>query len=171
MLQWRNMTCKHVNNGDIKLTFKSIRETTMEVNEYNSEYTRLVLHIYEGFTTIVPRKQSKGDYKLQHYFHRSVIVIWPETKCTNLSSGVSSLTTGVAFSFQSFMMILSLANNREYQSTHINYNPLNISAKSQQTIVHTWNFYVRIWTGKQQSQTKGLFRKKLTSSWNRNAVK
>jgi len=53
------MTCKHVNIGDIKLTFKSIRETTMEVNEYNSECTRLVLHIYEGFTwylitTIVP---------------------------------------------------------------------------------------------------------------------
>ena len=35
------MTCKHVNIGDIKLTFKSIRETTIEVNEYNSECTRV----------------------------------------------------------------------------------------------------------------------------------
>ena len=54
------MTCKHVNIGDIKLTFKSIRETTIDVNEYNSVCTRLVLHIYEGFmwyliTTIVPK--------------------------------------------------------------------------------------------------------------------
>jgi len=31
------MTCKHVNIGDIKLTFRCIRETTIEVNEYNSE--------------------------------------------------------------------------------------------------------------------------------------
>ena len=32
---------------------KSIRETTIEVNEYNSECTRVVLHIYEGFTWYV----------------------------------------------------------------------------------------------------------------------
>ena len=44
------MICKHVNIGELKLTFKSIRETTIEVNEYNSECTRVVLHIYEGFT-------------------------------------------------------------------------------------------------------------------------
>ena len=43
------MTCKHVNIGEIKLTFKSIRERTTEANEYNSECTRVVLHIYEGF--------------------------------------------------------------------------------------------------------------------------
>ena len=44
------MTCKHVNTGEIKLTFTNIRETTIEVNEYNSECTRVVLHIYEDFT-------------------------------------------------------------------------------------------------------------------------
>ena len=54
------MTCKHVNTGEIKLTFTNIRETTIEVNEYNSECTRVVLHIYEDFTwylitIIVPR--------------------------------------------------------------------------------------------------------------------
>ena len=79
------------------------------------------------------KKHSVGDYKLQHDFHRSLIVIGPETKCTNLSLGVSSLTTGVAFSFQSSMAILSLANNREYQSTRINYNLFDISAKTQQS--------------------------------------
>ena len=61
------MTCKHVNIGDIKLTFKSIRETTMEVNEYNSECTRPVLNIYEGFTwylitTIVPNIVLKPTF-------------------------------------------------------------------------------------------------------------
>jgi len=44
------MTCKHVNIGEIKLTFTSIRETTIDVNEYNSKCTRVVLHIYERFT-------------------------------------------------------------------------------------------------------------------------
>ena len=44
------MTCKHVNIGEIKLTLTSIRETTIDVNEYNSECTRVVQHIYEGFT-------------------------------------------------------------------------------------------------------------------------
>ena len=43
------MTCKHVNIGEIKLTFKSIRERTTEANEYNSECTCVVLHIYDGF--------------------------------------------------------------------------------------------------------------------------
>jgi len=43
------MTCKHVNVGEIKLTVKSICERTTEANEYKSECTRVVLHIYDGF--------------------------------------------------------------------------------------------------------------------------
>jgi len=73
------MTCKHVNIGEIKLTFKSIRERTTAANEYNSECTRVVLHIYDGFkwyliTEFVPSLTRGGQ---------------PEIPLTQKKSGVT----------------------------------------------------------------------------------
>ena len=76
------MTCKHVNIGEITagyclLTFTNIRETTIEVNEYNSECTRVVLHIYEGFTwyliTIIVPLQYNTTYLAE--IHSGIHVI------------------------------------------------------------------------------------------------